>query len=52
LTADCPLYAVFRQGGRRTYVAYNMAAQPLAVRFSDGTQVTAPPRAFGIKRAG
>jgi endoglucanase Acf2 len=52
VTADCPLYAVFRQGGRRTYVAYNMGAQPLAVRFSDGTQVTAPPKAFGIKRAG
>lgn len=42
VTADTPLYAVFGQPGRRTYVVYNAGAQRRAVRFSDG---------FGMPRA-
>ena len=46
VTADTPLYAVFRRGQQRTYVVYNMSSRPLAVRFSDG--FTIPLRCSGI----
>jgi endoglucanase Acf2 len=36
VTADTPLYAVFRRDQQRTYVVYNMRSRPLPVRFSDG----------------
>jgi endoglucanase Acf2 len=48
VSADSPLYAVFRDGERRTYVAYNAGETPRTVRFSDGASVTVAPRAFGI----
>lgn len=48
VTADCPLYAVFRKDGRRTHVAYNMGQSPRTVRFSDGTTVRVEPRSFGM----
>ncbi|MEV4534199.1 glycosyl hydrolase [Asanoa sp. NPDC049518] len=36
VTADTPLYAVFSKNGARTYVATNVTANPVTVRFSDG----------------
>ncbi len=47
VTADCPLYAVFTKGGRRTRVVYNMEPSPRTVTFSDGVRVKAPARGFG-----
>jgi len=41
VTADSPLYAVFRKGDKRTYTAYNMSAQPRTVTFSDGVKIQA-----------
>ena len=49
VTADCPLYAVFLKGDRRTYAVYNAGAAPLAVRFSDGHALTAPPGQFTVE---
>jgi endoglucanase Acf2 len=51
VTADYPLYAVFRNRSRRTYTAYNLSDQPLTVRFSDGQQLAAPPRQFAVQQA-
>lgn len=51
ITADTPLYAVFRDGaGRRTYLAYNAAAEAKLVRFSDGKTIQVPPRSLGQMR--
>ncbi|HEY0454774.1 MAG TPA: glycosyl hydrolase [Verrucomicrobiae bacterium] len=36
VTADTPLYAVFRSGDKRSYVAYSMRSEPQTVTFSDG----------------
>jgi endoglucanase Acf2 len=36
VTADCPLYAVFRRGQTRHYVAWNLGREPRTVTFSDG----------------
>ena len=36
VTADHPLYAVFKKGNVRTYAAYNMRNEALTVTFSDG----------------
>jgi len=48
VTADTPLYAVFRDGsGRRTYLAYNARRQALDVRFSDGRTMIVPPGSLG-----
>ena len=44
--ADYPLHAVFLKGGTRSYVVYNMGNKPRTVTFSDGTKLTAKPRAF------
>jgi hypothetical protein len=44
ITADTPLYAVFRRGdGRRTYLAFNAGKAPITVRFSDGQSLTVAP---------
>ncbi len=52
VTADTPLYAVFRTAaGVVTHLAYNPGAQPLAVRFSDGTTGTVAPHTLGVMRA-
>ncbi|MBM4033849.1 MAG: glycoside hydrolase family 81 [Planctomycetes bacterium] len=50
VTADYPLYAVFRSGKGRAYVVYNAGATPRPIRFSDGTVLSAAPRAFTIQR--
>jgi len=36
VTADYPLYAVFRKDGQRTHAAWNFGKQPRTVTFSDG----------------
>ena len=47
VTADTPLYAVFRNGaGARTYLAYNARAAPIHVIFSDGKATDVPPRSL------
>jgi endoglucanase Acf2 len=48
ITADTPLYAVFRKGGKVTHVAYNAGTQPRTVRFSDGKTLTVSPGRLGI----
>ena len=48
ITANTPLFAVFRRAdGSRTYLAYNAGTTALAVRFSDGKQLTVAPRSLG-----
>jgi endoglucanase Acf2 len=42
VTANHPLYAVFRKEAKRTYVIHNMSDHPLSVSFSDGTRIVAP----------
>jgi endoglucanase Acf2 len=51
VTADVPLYAVFRKGGERTYVAYGSRGAPMRVHFSDGAALDVAPGAFGVLRA-
>lgn len=48
VTADTPLYAVFRQAQRRTYVVYNGSSQPQAVRFSDGFAIPHAAAGFSV----
>ncbi|MFF0821214.1 glycosyl hydrolase [Micromonospora haikouensis] len=40
VSANHPLSAVFTRNGARTYVASNITAAPITVRFSDGTTLT------------
>ncbi len=48
VTADTPLYAVFRRDQQRTYVVYNMSSRPLAVHFSDGFAVPRAAPGFSV----
>ena len=51
VTADSPLYAVFKGGGSRSYLAYNASAEKLSVRFSDGAELKLAPHGYGyLKR--
>ena len=51
VTADSPLYAVFKSGATRSYMAYNADSKPLTVTFSDGTKLKLAARAYGyLKR--
>ena len=43
VTADWPLYAVFRKGNTRHYAVWNTSAQSLSVKFSDGFVLAADP---------
>jgi endoglucanase Acf2 len=47
VTANTPLYAVFRNGTRRSYWAYNMSPDPRTVTFSDGFRLRAEGQSFG-----
>jgi endoglucanase Acf2 len=49
VTADQPLATVFVKEGKRTYAAYNGSGKPLDVTFSDGTRLTARPRALTVR---
>jgi endoglucanase Acf2 len=40
VSADTPLYSVFKQGDTRTYMVYNPKAEKLTVKFSDGKTIT------------
>jgi endoglucanase Acf2 len=52
VTADCPLYAVFRKGKQRTYVVYNPSEKRRTVKFSDGAEVVAAGKGlFRTRRA-
>jgi endoglucanase Acf2 len=47
VTADAPLYAVFKdKGGTRTYLAYNAGGEPRRVTFSTGKVLEVPPRSL------
>jgi endoglucanase Acf2 len=50
LTADYPIVNVFQKNGVKNYAVYNYQATPLTVRFSDGTRVSAKPRALTVQR--
>ncbi|MFD6781579.1 glycosyl hydrolase [Streptomyces diastaticus] len=44
VTGDLPTSAVFAKGGDRTYVAHNHGSTERTVSFSDGHELTVPPR--------
>ena len=49
VTANTPFYAVFKTAaGKRTYMVYNAARQPVAVTFADGKQVPAAPAGLSV----
>jgi endoglucanase Acf2 len=52
VTADTPLYAVFRKGNRRTYAAYNATPQAVNIVFSDGFSLNLAPRSLGRAERG
>jgi hypothetical protein len=43
VSADTPLFQVFKRDGKRSYLAFNAGKAPLTVRFSDGQQLSVPP---------
>jgi endoglucanase Acf2 len=47
VSADSPLYAVFKGGGSRTYLGYNAGSEKLTVHFSDGAELKLVPHAYG-----
>jgi endoglucanase Acf2 len=49
VTADDPLFAVFRKGSVRTYAAYNSAGQPITVHFTDGHSLQVPANALACE---
>jgi endoglucanase Acf2 len=51
VSADTPLYAVFRDGAVRTYVAYNARGRERTVHFSDGASLAVEPGAFAIRQS-
>jgi endoglucanase Acf2 len=48
ITADQPLYAVFRKGNVRTYAAYNSSDSPVTIHFSDGYQLQSAGNGFAV----
>jgi endoglucanase Acf2 len=52
VTADYPLYAVFKKGEKRTYCVYNMTDGPRTVTFSDGFRLKADGKGFAHAAAG
>jgi len=51
VTADSPLYAVFKSPGARQYLGYNPGAEKLTVKFSDGAELKLAPHGYGyLKR--
>ncbi len=50
VTADVPLYAVFRKGAERAYVVYHMGDRLLEATFSDGTRLKAERKGFAMVR--
>ena len=52
VTADYPVYAVFKRGQDKTHVAYNYGESAREVRFSDGVKLTVKPKSFGVAQTG
>ena len=50
VTADSPLYAVFKSGATRAYLAYNAGATALTVTFSDGAKLKLAGHAYGYSK--
>jgi endoglucanase Acf2 len=48
VTADTPLYGVFRKGDERTYVVYHATDKPRTVTFSDGQRITMDRAGFAV----
>jgi len=49
---DAPLYAVFKAGKSRTYLAYNPHPESATVHFSDGAELKVKANAYGyLKKA-
>jgi endoglucanase Acf2 len=46
ISANYPLYGVFRKKSTRTYILYNAKKTPLVVRFSDGFKMKASAKGF------
>ncbi|MHB1037226.1 MAG: glycosyl hydrolase [Pirellulales bacterium] len=51
VSADDPLYAVFRKGDQRTYAVYSMRNQPRTVTFSDGFRLEVKGSGFVMGKA-
>jgi endoglucanase Acf2 len=51
VTADSPLYAVFKSGAERSYMAYNPDNEAIEVTFSDGAKLKLKPHGYGYLRA-
>lgn len=47
ITANTPLYGVFGDTSRRTYLAYNAGDQPITVAFSDGRTMSVAAHSLG-----
>jgi len=50
VTADTPLYSVFKKGMERTYVAYNATDSIKSVVFSDGKVLNISPKSMGVSK--
>lgn len=48
--ADSPFHAVFSKKGRKTYVGYNLSAEPRTITFSDGMELHCRPKHFAVAR--
>lgn len=48
VTADTPLYSVFKKDDTRTYVAYNASSVTKKVTFSDGKVITVSPHSLTV----
>jgi len=49
VTADYPIYNVFKKNGKKTYVVYNFESKPITVTFSDGLKLLAAPGKLTIQ---
>ncbi len=48
VTANTPLYSVFKKNDKKTYVVYNASTVSKVVTFSDGKKVTAAPKSLVV----
>lgn len=50
VTADYPIFNVFKKGAAKTYAVYNYEAVPLTVNFSDGKKMTVKSKALTVEQ--
>jgi len=50
ITADSPLYAVFKSGEAHVYLAYNSGTEKQTVTFSDGVTLKLEPHSYGYAK--